>query len=249
MTYRRFVSMGVCWAVIAWPATTLAWRGGPPPYRNGGIAANGTSCRLCHGSTIGGGSVQILGAPSNYVLNRIYDLSVRVADNSKAGAGFEVSAESPTGVFLGTMIVSDPVHTDHPFGETGFVAHTGAGVDNAVANWIAMGRSATYNFQWRAPATASGPVTFYAAGNAINNNFSNSGDIIYLTNVTAQPTACLAGDVNGSESVDGDDVGPFVRVLINGSIDAIELCAADLNTDGVVDMEDAKLLVNLLIGL
>ncbi len=62
---------------------------------------------------------------------------------------------------------------------------TKSGVNNAVANWVAGSNSATYTVQWQAPATDVGTLTFWAAGNAINNNFSSSGDTIYLTNVAA----------------------------------------------------------------
>ena len=38
-----------------------------------------------------------------------------------------------------------------------------------------------WSFEWTAPPDDVGPVTFYAAGNAANNNGNNSGDYIYTT--------------------------------------------------------------------
>jgi hypothetical protein len=39
-----------------------------------------------------------------------------------------------------------------------------------------MSTTNTFNVVWKAPAAGSGSVTFYSAGNAVNNNQGNSGD-------------------------------------------------------------------------
>lgn len=39
-----------------------------------------------------------------------------------------------------------------------------------------MSETNTFDVLWKAPAAGSGSVSFYAAGNAVNNNFGNSGD-------------------------------------------------------------------------
>ncbi len=164
--------------------TTFAFRNGPPAGFNGSTASAGSSCQACHGITVGGGSVQIIGAPTTYTPNTVYNISVRVADATKLGAGFQISVEDAAGAHRGTLIISDAVNTQKNLGNMNWVNHTGTGVNNAVAGWAGMGNAATYNLQWQAPATDQGALTFWAAGNAINNDFFSTGDIIYLTSVS-----------------------------------------------------------------
>jgi hypothetical protein len=129
--------------------------------------------------------VQILGAPAYYQLNAVYDLTVRIADPTLVGAGFQLSAETSAGVHAGTLIAIDAVNTRINTNDSGFIEHKSTGVDNSVANWASVGNAAEYAVRWQAPATSVGPVTFWASGNAINNNFSPSGDHVYVTSETA----------------------------------------------------------------
>lgn len=189
---RRSIVLGAVtalWAgLVAQPS--FAFRSGPPAGRTGGIASGGVTCQQCHGSTVGNGQVQILGAPSEYEASALYDLTIRVTDPAQAGAGFQLNVETGAGAVAGALIVSDAVNTQLNPGAGGvWINHTFSGVNNAVANWAAMGNAAEYQVQWEAPALDVGPVTFWAAGNAINNNFFNSGDIIYLHDQSATFTA------------------------------------------------------------
>jgi hypothetical protein len=54
-----------------------------------------------------------------------------------------------------------------------------------------MANIAEYHVQWQAPATDVGFVTFYAAGNAINDNGITTGDTVYTTSVAAAPPAVV----------------------------------------------------------
>ncbi len=195
---RRFDFLAFACMVGIVASPVFAFRGGPPAGFDGSTASGGNSCRACHGNAIGTGSVQILNLPSTYAANVVYNISVRVADPVKLGAGFQLSVEDALGNFRGTVIASDPTNTQLNFSDTHFINHTGTGVNNAVANWAANGQSATYNFQWQAPSFDAGVLRFWAAGNAINNNLSSSGDTIYLTSVDVDfgaPTgACCEND-------------------------------------------------------
>lgn len=223
-------------AAIASPAR--AFRSGPPAAETGGPGSNGNTCRGCHGNNSGGGMVEILGAPTRYVANRVYNITVRVSDPVQAGAGFELSVENPAGGHIGTLVLSDPMHTR--FATTSpqnafWIEHNGAGVDDAVANWLANGRSASYHIQWQAPASDAGPIKFWAAGNAINNNFTSSGDIIYLTNLSATFNTCPA-DLSGDGVVNAADLA----LLLGGWAGSGD---ADLNNDGTVNSADLALLL------
>jgi hypothetical protein len=150
----------------------FAFRSGPPAGRNGSIASGGLTCQQCHGTAVGNGQVQIIGAPTEYEASALYALTIRVSDPVQAGAGFQLSVETGTGMTAGTLTVSDAAHTQLNTNASGvWINHTSAGVDHAVANWVGMGNAAEYQVQWEAPASDIGPVTFWAAGNAINDDF------------------------------------------------------------------------------
>ena len=170
-------------------STAFGSRFSPLSGRSGGPANGGATCRTCHGNAVGGGIVEILGVPSQYDLNAVYDLTVRVSDAARVGAGFQVSVEDAAGNHVGILSLIDPVFTALNSDDPTYVNHTPEGVDDSVANWAANGNSVSYAVRWTAPSVDEGPVTFWAAGNAINNNFSASGDLIYTTSHTASATA------------------------------------------------------------
>lgn len=192
-------SLGLA-AFLILAGSAEARRNGPPAGVTGGPASAGFTCAICHGGEGFDGSIQILGVPAQYEPSMIYNLTVRIDDAEQAGAGFQLSAEAPDGMFLGTLIASDAIHTQLNPNDPGFIEHNNVGVDNSVSNWAALGNAAEYQIQWQAPATDAGPVTFWAAGNAINDNFSPSGDHIYATSVTAigpppEGACCLPDDL------------------------------------------------------
>lgn len=231
----------------------FANRAGALPFRNGGTASNGNNCSACHAGSLGHatGSVQILDAPVMYNFNRVYDITVMVTDTVQSGAGFEFSAESPAGTFLGTPIVIDAVNTRHSSGTggTNFITHTATGVGNAVANWAGLGNAAFYNVQWRAPVSDQGRVDFFAAGNAINNNLANSLDRVYLTSVSAMPATCDKADLTGDSAKDGRDLVLFVATFLDPeNATPQEYCASDMNDDGVIDELDAASLIDALLS-
>lgn len=223
------------------PAAALANRVGAFGGLNGSVASGGTSCTVCHGAAAGAGSVTILGVPANYALNAQYDLTVRVADPNQVGAGFEIDAENAQGAHIGTLILTDMVNTRVAPGSPGWVTHTSAGVDNSVANWNALGQAAQYLVRWQAPSVASGPVTFYAAGNAINNNFLVTGDRIYLSNTTSQPPVALPGDSDGDGDLDLADWAALRPCLQGPGITATPTPCQffDTDADTDVDLRDA----------
>jgi len=134
----------------------------------------------------------------------MYDLVVRVQDDTKLGGGFQISVEDPAGNHAGLLILTDPVNTQE---NAEWVNHTGDGVANSVVNWAALGNAAEYNVRWQAPECI-GPVTFWAAGNAINNNSSSTGDTIYLTHVDSVPAALCPPSVGDDTcQTTADDTG------------------------------------------
>lgn len=237
---------GAChaWRWLALGAVALggaplaqANRSGALPGLTGGPASGGATCQACHGVAVGGGSVEIVGLPIAYEPDAVYDLVVRISDPAQAGAGFELSVEDPNGVHAGELIRSDTAHTRFAGGNTNYLTHNAAGVADAVANWAALGGAAEYQIQWRAPATDVGPVTFWAAGNAINNDFTPIGDVIYTANQTIPAGgAPCPGDVDGNNVVDVTDLGTLLGNF--GTASGASREDGDLSGDGAVDVTD-----------
>jgi len=193
--------------------------------RTGGPANGGATCKSCHGQTTGPGMVEIFGAPNHYQADAVYDLVVRVTDPTRLGAGFQISAEDASGNHIGELSVIDSVRTALNTDDPVYLNHSSDGVDDSVANWAANGNSVDYPVRWTAPSTDMGAVTFWAAGNAINDNFSASCptqpscapgccDIIYLTSKSANFVAVPAVSTWGMVIL-------AISVLTAGSIMAV----------------------------
>lgn len=179
---RFGVSLGV--AMILLVSVAEARRGGAPAARNGSAGSLGT-CMECHLGASGNGSVEIIGAPSRYEADVLYTLIVRISDRDQKGAGFEISAERADGTQAGTLNIIDGLYTQFADGNPQWVTHTAQGVQNTVDKWVDMGKSAEYRVEWKAPSTDVGVVTFYAAGNAINNDLNSTLDHVYLDQKSA----------------------------------------------------------------
>lgn len=147
-------------------------------YATGSPGDNGTNCTLCHTGTPETNSSRItINAPMEYTPGETYQITL----SSGTGAtrqGFQMSAEadingSPTKV--GTFI-DDGDNTNQAFdmGQGSAITHTFVG--NSQSSWT---------FEWQAPATDVGTVTFYAAVNSTNMSGATDGDTIHLKQTSA----------------------------------------------------------------
>jgi len=105
-----------------------------------------------------------------------------------------------------------------PGGNRQYIEHSFIGTfqgQTLQANWI---------FNWVAPTSPAGPVTFYAAGNQANNDGTENGDQIYTTSITASaagaptgPPAILGAAIRGkSLLVMGENFGLGADLLLDG---------------------------------
>lgn len=202
-------TVGCLLGVFAFLASTsdvVAFRGGPPAAFDGSPGAFFSSCHACHGNTAGPGSVQVLNFPAKYQANATYNLIVRITDATRSGAGFQASVQAESGSPAGLIQQTDFANTQLNSQVTPFVwrgvQHSGDGVDTAVLNWVSLGNAAEYSFAWQAPSVDVGPVTIWAAGNAINNDLLNTGDLIYLAHQSSTfqsiPRGACCNEVNGN---------------------------------------------------
>ncbi len=186
-------SLGVLFAIYSLNGSGVrAFSSGPPPSQTG--APGETTCTSCHGGGPTGGTLSLSGLPANYSPNQEITLTVTLSQANRAGFGFQLTAIDDTGLKAGDLIPADGRTQTQPSTVNGnqrqYINHTSSAP--------ASPGQGSWTFRWKAPAQSAGRVTFYAAGNAANGNFSTSGDTIYTTNQSIQPAAALPPFVSAS---------------------------------------------------
>ncbi len=170
----------------------ISYTAGSPAGRTGSPGDNNRTCAQssCHTGTPSGGSVTInTDVPSSgYIPGQQYNVDVTVMQTGISKFGFTITSENSghdrVGSFIGTtnvQTISGNSYATHRSGST-------SGSD-----------SKTWSFSWTAPTSGTGDVTFYAAGNAANNNNNRSGDAIYTSSISV--TEDLASGISSFEEL------------------------------------------------
>jgi hypothetical protein len=154
-----------------------------------------STCNItCHTGNVlndGTGSITISSTDLTnweYMPGDTYNIDVTVSrvGNSLFGIGVECLTSASTPQNAGSWVITNTAETQVKTATIMSVARRnvvhrqngGIGTDTK-----------TFSFKWVAPATNVGVVTFYAAGNAANNNNHSSGDHIYTTTQAISPAA------------------------------------------------------------
>lgn len=204
-TTQRIVSAASLAIAAFMPVMLLAHSYGPPPGVTAAPGDDPRACTACHSGTAlngGGGKVEILlpGA-ATYTPGITQHIMVRVTDDPQRRWGFQFSprlasdpANQPAGTLASTTTFTQVYCSNYtpspsgtptacPAGAIQFISHVSAGTRPGTTG------PTIFEFDWTPPATDQGPVTFYVAGNAANNNGSLTGDHIYTSNVTLSVAA------------------------------------------------------------
>lgn len=164
-----------------------AFSAGPPAGYTGAPNEEPEACAECHvPDSAGSGQINII-APQTYIPGQTYQVSVTNtnADPSRLRWGFQLTvldnSDEKAGNLQNTDGLTQVLDNQGPGGARQYIEHTAAGT------FAGQQMSASWTFNWTAPATDIGPVTFYAAGNHANNDGNTSGDFIYKTFVASSP--------------------------------------------------------------
>lgn len=150
--------------------------GGSPAGKTG--APGEPTCTQCHAGALNDGSTTSslthAGSTNTYDPGVTYNMTLTI-NNGNSKNGFQVVAIDASGSNAGNLIITSS--TTKKVTDSGFeyVTHTNSG--NLQTSW---------DFDWTAPASNSGAVTFYYAYNVSNSNSATNGDNIYSTQVTFQ---------------------------------------------------------------
>jgi hypothetical protein len=167
----------------------LTYTNGPP---SGNTNAPGdANCTQCHsGSLVTSGTnwsniTLTSNIPSTgYVPDSVYTMTLSHTQSGITRFGFQLTALKSSGnTKAGTLIVTNSTTTQLLSGTRDYIEQTSAGTSGS--------GSISWSFNWRAPATNSGDIKFYAAVNASNNNGNSSGDMILAKNFTYSVSSLL----------------------------------------------------------
>lgn len=177
-------------AVIALATPHLmGYASGPDPRLSG--APGEADCSSCHGGGKFKASVQISfsGDGASYAPGVKQTITVSFANGDARVYGFELSAR-----ISGTTTQAGDFVTPAPSGiqvlcaiGAGTIKPSGKTCTNNALQFIEHNRpisAGKWSFDWIPPATASGPIAFYLAGNAANGDGSTSGDSITTASAT-----------------------------------------------------------------
>ena len=171
--------------------TVHAYSSGPPA---GFTHAPGEfDCSECHlpQQSAGTGTVTV-NAPQSYIPGQTYQVTVTSTnpDPSRLRWGFQLTAldslDSKAGNLQSNGTLTQVLDNQGPGGNRQYIEHT------SVGTFINQQGGASWTFNWTAPSTDVGPVTFYAAANHANNDGNTSGDFVYFTFSQAQPAVATA---------------------------------------------------------
>ncbi|MCX6285361.1 MAG: T9SS type A sorting domain-containing protein [Bacteroidetes bacterium] len=157
-----------------------AYPSGAPSGRAGGPAESGATC---YGGGCHSGAPQTVSGfimtnipPSGYVAGTTY--TITVSFTGSGGKGFELSPQDASGNQIGTLVA-------------GTGSHTVGGTKYCTQSSKQSSSTASWNFQWVAPATAgSGSLSFYGAF-AISTSTTKK-EFITVNEDAAQPLAVVA---------------------------------------------------------
>lgn len=184
MTRFRRAALGV-FTLAASCLPLQARSAGLIPPTLAGVPGEGlcTQCHLGTAANAGPGRLTLTllrnGEPAtSYTPGTRYTVRVLLQDPDAQRWGFMVSPRrADTSQAGGAVVITDPVNTQLRPGSNGIegVAHTSDG------NRAGTRNQSQWEFDWTAPASSVGPITFFAAGNAANFSADNQGDRIYTT--------------------------------------------------------------------
>lgn len=170
----------------------------PPAGYTG--APSESNCTSCHSGTVitSGSNWNNITLSTNipatgYVPDSTYNITLSHTQSGIVKFGFEITALNASNAKIGTLIITNTTTTALSTGTRDYIMQKTAGTSGS--------GTISWSFQWKAPATPAGNITFYAAVNATNNNNSDAGDQIYtksfsFSQTTLLPTATITKSSN-----------------------------------------------------
>ena len=178
-------------SAIAFMAFSPMYDNGIAGYTNSPNEANCTNCHNGSANT-GSGSVIITSNIPNweYTPGTTYQITVTVAQQGIGLFGLGCEALQSNNTNGGTLVITDTQHT-----QLKNAASSRKNVVHTFGGGTATNNKA-FTFNWIAPATNIGNITFYSSGVAANGDGNNGGDQVYTTSQVATPVIVSTAQKN-----------------------------------------------------
>jgi len=195
--------------VLGFLMITSYENGAPDGYT--GSPGDGNSCSACHygtSSTNTYNNVSTISSTipaSGYVLGQTY--TITVTPNSTAPKhGFEITVENSSNVKIGNFATT--AQTKYPG-----TAHTSLTHNTPITSGV-------WSFDWTAPSTSQGTITFYAAINAVNgdSNAYDNQDFPITTSMAVTEATAQINEVSNFFKLEANPVTDNVSVVLKGTI-------------------------------
>jgi hypothetical protein len=150
---------------------------------------------------------------SGYFPGTTYTITATATKSEILKFGFQMSPQNSSGALLGTLALID-MNSTQLVGTGGkYITHTSGGVSGS--------GSKTWTFDWTAPASGTGEVTFYGAFNFTNSGTGNSGDVIINENYTVAESSVGISEAELAS----------LSVFPNPVVDEIHVAAKDVDEE------------------
>ena len=213
-----------------------------------GSIADGANCTACHtGTTQTATSWISSNIPAGgYIPGTVYTITLAGTHSGVAKFGFEITAEDASNAKIGVFTITNTAETE--------LANMSHAVTHTSNGTTPSNDSKSWSFDWTAPATGSGGITFYAALNAANGNNTTSGDVIYNTNYTY--TEDLSTGINNESQNNSFSIFPnpstdVLNIQMNNTgafeMTVLDLTGKQLMTENILSQTDTyKLDISIL---
>lgn len=131
------------------------------------------------------------GTNNTYEPGVTYNVTIRCDYDNIERFGFQVTALNSSNQKVGTFAITNSTRTQIQNGSgRQYVTHK---VGGTMASSVGTNE---WSFNWTAPSTSGGIITFYYATQATNNDNTNSGDMIFLSSAEISPGVGIMEEVN-----------------------------------------------------
>jgi len=219
----------ICFVILFYPETTISNSTGSPGGKTGSPMDN-LNCTSCHSVTPISGSTITTNIPATgYVPGTVYTITANITSGGGGFnfQGFEVtSEENITNTKTGTFFITDPSTTQ--------LVNNG----NAVTHTAGGNNLSTWSFDWEAPSSATGDVTFYGAFIEAGYPSGNTGDYFsdYTLSISEVQIPCnLTG---GSVYIDYASPPLMLNATVSGGTAPYSFSWTDTNGVAVSSFSD-----------
>ncbi len=185
---------------------------GAPASRTGSPGDGNQSCTSCHGGSaaVQSGWITSDVPASGYVPGTVYTITSTATGGGHVKFGFEVSPQNVSGILLGTLINTSS--ETQLIGSNKYITHTSSGTSGS--------GSKTWTFNWTAPASGTGDVTFYGAFLVTNNDNSSGGDATNTSTLVVSECAPISqpGLIIGNTTVCSGSTQVYSVAAVSGAI-------------------------------